>query len=113
MIAATSFVQTHRRPGVRVRLTECECGRRTVQVDLEARRIPAAEPAGRATNRPCDDFVAGLPRRTGSLAEQVQELVSTVRDRLGVREESNDGRTRRWPRRSNWAAASARTSPTC
>jgi transglutaminase-like putative cysteine protease len=79
VIAATSFVQTHRRPGVE-RLAGMNWPHEG-PVDLEA--VEYLRPSSLvAHERAVTDFVAGLPRRTGSLADQVQAIVAAVRDRM-------------------------------
>jgi transglutaminase-like putative cysteine protease len=78
-IAATSFVQTHRRPGLdRLSgVTWTQDG----QIDLEA--VEYLRPSCLIAHGPAlAEFVAGLPRRTGSLAEQVQAIVTAVRGRM-------------------------------
>jgi transglutaminase-like putative cysteine protease len=78
-IAATSFVQTHRRPG-RDRIGNVMCPV-DGQVDLDAveftrpSKLVGAGPAVRA-------FVSGLPRHPATVIERVQELVAAVRGRM-------------------------------
>ena len=68
---ATSFVQTHRRPG-RGRLEGVTLAGRDGPLDLDAAGVRPAQPTGRPTGRGSTTFVAGLPRAAGSLADAVQ-----------------------------------------
>ena len=79
VINATSFVQTHRRPSL-TRLNGVVLAT-DGQIDLEA--ADYVRPSRLTGEGPAlAEFVAGLPRQTGLLADRVQELVMAVRARL-------------------------------
>jgi transglutaminase-like putative cysteine protease len=79
VIAATSFVQTHRRPG-RARAEKVTCPA-DGPVDLEAAEY--VRPSRLVADGPAvGEFVAGLPRHAAPLVERVQDLVAAVRGRM-------------------------------
>jgi transglutaminase-like putative cysteine protease len=79
VMAATSFVQTHRRPGP-ARLNGVKFPP-VGPTDLDAAEF--VRPSRLVADGPAlADFVAGLRRQAGSLADRVQDLVDAVRARL-------------------------------
>ena len=79
VISATSFVQTHRRPSLS-RL-DGVIWPANGPVDVDA--VEYLRPSKLVSEGPAlADFVAGLPRRPGPLADQVREIVAAVRGRM-------------------------------
>jgi transglutaminase-like putative cysteine protease len=90
VVAATSIVQTHRRPGL-ARLA-------AVQFPPETDREPEAVELLRPSplvdrSAALEEFVAGLGRPAGSLADVVQKLLAAVRSRLKYEKKVTTART--------------------